>query len=231
MEALQIANSLPLWLACGIAVVLVIVQALIFIKKSIDASEKVGLTKEQVNKAIKSSALTSIGPSIVVLSGMLSLLVTVGGPMAWMRLSFIGSVMFESIAAGIGTGSVGVQLGVDELTPLALTMAVWTMIIGSVGWIIFSTFAADKMDKIQNKLAGSNPAGLTIISSGAIIGVFAAMCGQKLVVVDKTALATILGGVAMFAMMTLTKKEKFAKLREWNLTIAMLVAVVITALI
>ena len=35
----------------------------------------------------------------------------------------------------------------------------------------------------------------------------------------------------MFAMMTLTKNEKFAKLREWNLTIAMLVAVVITALV
>ena len=81
MEALQIANSLPMWIACGVAVVLVIVQALIFIKKAIDAAPHVGVTKEQVNKAIKSSALTSIGPSIVVLSGMLSLLVTVGGPM------------------------------------------------------------------------------------------------------------------------------------------------------
>ena len=231
MEALQIANSLPLWLACGCAVVLVIVQALIFIKKAMDAAPKVGVTKEQVNKAIKSSALTSVGPSIVVLSGMLSLLVSVGGPMAWMRLSFIGSVMFESIAAGIGTGSVGVQLGVDELTPLALTMAVWTMIIGSVGWIIFSTFAADKMDKIQAKLAGSNPAGLTIISSAAIIGVFAAMCAQKLVVLNKSALATVLGGVVMFIMMQLTKNEKYAKLREWNLTIAILVAMLITAVV
>ena len=231
MEALQIANSLPMWLACGGAVVLVIAQALIFIKKAMDAAPKVGLSKEEVNKAVKSAALTSIGPSIVVLSGMLSLLVTVGGPMAWMRLSFIGSVMFESIAAGIGTGSVGVQLGVDELTPLALTMAVWTMIIGSVGWIIFSTFAADKMDKIQAKLAGSNPAGLTIISSGAIIGVFAAMVGQKLVVLNKNALATVLGGVLMFIMMQITKGEKFAKLREWNLTIAILVAMAITAVI
>ena len=231
MEALKIANSLPMWLACGVAVVLVIAQALIFIKKAMDAAPKVGLTKEEVNKAIKSSALTSIGPSIVVLSGMLSLLVTVGGPMAWMRLSFIGSVMFESIAAGIGTGSVGVQLGVDELTPLALTMAVWTMIIGSVGWIIFSTFAADKMDKIQAKLAGSNPAGLTIISSGAIIGVFAAMVGQKLVALDKNALATVLGAAIMFVMMQLTKGEKYAKLREWNLTIAILVAMIITAII
>ena len=230
MDALQIANSLPMWIACGVAVVLVIVQALIFIKKAIDAAPQVGVTKEQVNKAIKSSALTSIGPSIVVLSGMLSLLVTVGGPMGWMRLSFIGSVMFESIAAGIGTNAVGVELS-GNMPPIALVMAVWTMIIGSVGWIIFSTFAADKMDKIQNKLAGSNPAGLTVISTGAIIGVFAAMCGQKLVMVDKTALATVLGGVCMFAMMTLTKNEKFAKLREWNLTIAMLVAVVLTAII
>ena len=220
-----------MWIACGGAVVLVIVQALIFIKKAIDAAPEVGVTKEQVNKAIKSAALTSIGPSIVVLSGMLSLLVTVGGPMAWMRLSFIGSVMFESIAAGIGTGSVGVQLGVDALTPLALTMAVWTMIIGSVGWIIFSTFAADKMDKIQAKLAGSNPAGLTIISSGAIIGVFASMVGQKLVALDKNALATVLGAALMFIMMQLTKGEKYAKLREWNLTIAILVAMAITAVI
>ena len=231
MEALQIDNSLPMWLACGVAVVLVIAQALIFIKKAMDAAPKVGLSKEEVNKAVKSAALTSIGPSIVVLSGMLSLLVTVGGPMAWMRLSFIGSVMFESIAAGIGTGSVGVQLGVDELTPLALTMAVWTMIIGSVGWIIFSTFAADKMDKIQAKLAGSNPAGLTIISSGAIIGVFAAMVGQKLVALDKNALATVLGAILMFVMMQLTKNEKYAKLREWNLTIAILVAMAVTAII
>ena len=231
MDALQIANSLPMWIACGGAVVLVIVQALIFIKKAIDAAPEVGVTKEQVNKAIKSAALTSIGPSIVVLSGMLSLLVTVGGPMAWMRLSFIGSVMFESIAAGIGTGSVGVQLGVDALTPLALTMAVWTMILGSVGWIIFSTFAADKMDKIQAKLAGSNPAGLTIISSGAIIGVFASMVGQKLVALDKNALATVLGAALMFIMMQLTKGEKYAKLREWNLTIAILVAMAITAVI
>ena len=231
MEALKIANSLPMWLACGSAVVLVIIQALIFVKKAINAAPEVGVTKEQVNKALKSSALTAIGPSIVVLFGMLSLLVSVGGPMGWMRLSVIGSVMFESIAAGIGTGSVGVQLGVDELTPLALTMAVWTMFIGSIGWVIFSTFAADKMDKIQAKLAGSNPAGLTIISSGAIIGVFAAMVSQKLVVLNKNALATVLGGVLMFVMMTLTKNEKYAKLREWNLTIAILVAMIITAVI
>ena len=149
MDALQIANSLPMWIACGLAVGLVVVQAAVFAKNAWSAGKKMGITEKQMKSAVKSSAITSIGPSIVILSGMLSLLISVGGPMAWMRLSLIGSVMFESIAAGIGTSSVGVQLGADALTPEALTMAVWAMILGSIGWVVFATFSADKMEKVQ----------------------------------------------------------------------------------
>ena len=95
MDAMKIANSIPMWIACGIPVILVIAQALVFAKKSYSAGKKIGLTEKQMKNAIKSSAITSIGPSIVILSGMLSLLITVGGPMAWMRLSLIGSVMLN----------------------------------------------------------------------------------------------------------------------------------------
>lgn len=229
MNAMQIANSMPMWIACGIAVVLVIAQAAIFVKKAFEAGPKVGLTKEQMSKAVKSSALTSIGPSIVILSGMLSLLISVGGPMAWMRLSFIGSVMFESIAAGFGTSAVGVQLGADTMTPLALTMAVWTMILGSIGWIIFSTFAADKMDKVQKKMSGGNSAMMGLISTGAMVGVFGSMVAQRVVPMNKNALATVLGAILMYVMMQVSKKVP--ALKEWNLTIAIVAAMVIVAVI
>lgn len=231
MEAMKIANSLPMWIACGCAVLLVVIQAVIFTKKAIEAAPKVGLTDDQVKKAMKSSALTSIGPSVVILSGMLSLLISVGGPMAWMRLSFIGSVMFESIAAGIGTSSVGVQLGVDEMTGLAFTMAAWTMILGSIGWIIFSTFSADKMDKVQKKISGGNSAMMGIISGAAMIGAFGAMVSQRLVVLDKSALSCVLGGVLMAALLTFSGKKKIEWMKEWNLTFAILAAMIITALV
>ena len=91
MEALKIANSLPMWIACAPAIILIIIQAVVFLKNSYEAGKKIGLTEEQMKKAMKSSTITSIGPSIVILSGMLSLLITVGGPMAWMRLSIIGA--------------------------------------------------------------------------------------------------------------------------------------------
>ena len=47
MEALKIANSLPMWLACGIAVVLVIAQALIFVKKAMDAAPRWALPRSR----------------------------------------------------------------------------------------------------------------------------------------------------------------------------------------
>ena len=34
MDAMKIANSIPMWIACGIPVILVIAQALIFAKKA-----------------------------------------------------------------------------------------------------------------------------------------------------------------------------------------------------
>ena len=231
MDAMKIANSIPMWIACGIAVALVIVQAVVFAKNAYSAGKKVGLTDKQMKGAIKSSAITSIGPSIVILSGMLSLLITVGGPMAWMRLSLIGSVMFESIAAGFGTSAVGVTLGADKLTPLALDMAVWTMILGSIGWVIFATFSANRMDKVQTKLTGGDPAKLTAISGAAIIGAFSSMSASHLVRMNKNSIACVLGAVIMGVLVTVSDKMNIKWLREWNLTISILAAMIITAVI
>ena len=238
MDAMKIANSIPMWIACGIPVILVIAQALIFAKKSYSAGKKIGLTEKQMKNAIKSSAITSIGPSIVILVtmislivSMLSLLITVGGPMAWMRLSLIGSVMFESIAAGFGTASVGVQLGADTLTPLALDMAVWTMILGSIGWIIFATISASRMDKVQHKISGGDPAKLMAISSAAIIGAFSSMSSSHLIKLNKNSVACVLGAVFMAILLTISEKKNIKWLKEWNLTISILAAMIITAVI
>lgn len=231
MDIMKIANSIPMWIACGIPVMLVVLQAVVFGKNAYGAGKKMGLTDKQLKGAVKSSAITSIGPSVVILSGMLSLLITVGGPMAWMRLSLIGSVMFESVAAGIGTQAVGVTLGTDAMTDTAFGMAVWTMILGSIGWVLFATFSADKMEKIQTKLSGGNAAMMTTIASAAIIAVFSAFSANNLVRMDKASVACVIGGVFMGVLMTIAEKKKVKWLNEWALTISILGGMIITALI
>lgn len=170
---------------------------------------RVGLTEKQMKRAMKSSAITSNGPSIVILSGMLSLVIMVGGPMAW----------------------VGVQLGADVLTPEALTMAVWAMIIGSIGWVLFATFSANRMEKVQEKVAGGNPAKLMAIATAAIIGAFSAMSAQHLVKMNKNSIACVLGAMIMGVLLMVSEKKNIKWLKEWNLTISILVLLAITALI
>lgn len=228
MDVNQLMNSIPLWFACGLAVALILVQAVVFAKQAYSAGPKVGLTKQQMRFGMRSAAITSIGPSIVILSGMLSLLISVGGPMAWMRLSLIGSVMFESMAAGIGASSVGVTLGSDPMTVKAFAMAVWTMILGSIGWVIFATLSANRMDKIQQKVAKGDTAMLTVISTAAIIGSFSALSSSHLIKLNKNSVACVAGAVIMLVLTPLAEKKNIRWLKDWNLTFAILGGMLIT---
>ena len=87
-----------------------------FTKRAVSDGLKMGVTKEQMIDWRQSAATAAIGPSIVVVIGMVALLASVGGPVAWMRLAYIGSVTYELGAADKATAAVGCQLGTSNMT-------------------------------------------------------------------------------------------------------------------
>ena len=228
MDYLQIANSMPVWLAAACPVTMLIIMAGLFAMKSYKTGKEIGISEEKMKGAIKSASITSIGPSIVILSTMLTLLITVGGPLAWMRLSYIGSVMFETMAAGFGTAATGVELGSPDMDGTALAAAAWTMVLGSIGWIIWGTFVGNKMDKVQSIVAKGDQRILGVIAGSAVLGTFAAMGGSHLVKVNQNSIACIVGGVAMFVMLTLAQKTGKNWLNEWALTFAIMIGMLST---
>ncbi len=231
MDYMKIANSAPMWLAAGTAVGLALIQAIIFAKKSYSTGKEMGLTERQMKSAMKSSFITSLGPSLVILTGLLSLLVTVGGPMAWMRLSFIGSVMFELMAVGFGTEAVGVKMGIDPMTEIAFANAIWTMILGSIGWIVFSALTADKMEKVQKKMVKGDNKLIPIISVAAMLGSFGSLVSGHLVAMNKNSIAALAGGLIMAILSPLADKKNIKWLKEWALAIALFGGMIIAAIL
>ncbi|MDR1979096.1 MAG: DUF5058 family protein [Synergistaceae bacterium] len=219
---LEMANSMWMWLAAGLAVAVVLFQAFIFARKSYSTGLEIGLTRTQMNDAIKSSVITSIGPSFVILSALLALLVSLGGPLSWMRLSFIGSAMFEMMAASFGTQAVGVTIGSDPMTHVAFANATWTMALGSIGWIVFATLAADKMDKVQQKFSGSDTALMSVIASAAVLAAFGGNSASHLIALNKNTVSCIGGGVIMLILSPLADKRNIKWLKEWSLFFALL---------
>lgn len=229
---LELANSPLMWIGAAIAVGIVVFQSVLFFRKSLAAAKEVGISKDQVNKAIKSSAISSIGPSIVILVTMISLIVSMGAPMSWMRLSFIGSVNYEAMAAGFGAQAMGTTL--DNLNPDAFACGVWVMICGSLGWLIFTLLFTDKMNKVNHLMSKGNAKMVPIISAGAMLGAFANLASGNFFTAEGSfafggapAIATI-GGCVLMMILTKTAKEKnISWLREWAFAISMFTGMII----
>lgn len=223
---LEYANSPWMWLAAAIAVSVVIFQSVLFIRRSLRAAKEIQLSTEQVNKAIKSSIISSIGPSVVILVTMISLLVTMGAPVAWMRLSFIGSVNYEAMAAGFGAQAMGKTL--QTMDTMAFACGVWTMVCGSLGWLIFTFLFCDKMDKVNHLMSKGNSRMVPIISAGAMLGAFANLASANfftaegaLTFTNAPAVATIAGCLLMAALVKLSRAKNIGWLKEWAFAIAM----------
>lgn len=223
---LDLANSPLMWAAAGLAVAVVVIQSILFFRKSLVAAKELGIKKEQVNMAIKSSAISSIGPSIVILVTMISLIVSMGAPISWMRLSFIGSVNYEAMAAGFGAQAMGTTL--ENLTPIAFACGVWVMICGSLGWLIFTFLFTDKMNKVNNLMSKGNAKMVPIISAGAMLGAFANLASGNFFSAEGNfafggapAIATVIGCLLMMGLTKVAKDKNIAWLREWAFAIAM----------
>lgn len=128
LEYLKVANNPIMWISVLPGVLLVIVQAIVLSRRAIVSGRKMGITERQFKSAIRSSALASIGPSLIIVTGMIALLSSMGGPIAWMRLAYIGAVNFELSAADRAASAVGCTLGTSNMTMEAFACAVYTMV-------------------------------------------------------------------------------------------------------
>jgi hypothetical protein len=126
------------------------------------------------------------------------------------------------MSASFGTQAVGVTLGHDPMTGVAFANAVWTMTLGALGWIVFATISADKMDKVRKKFAGSDTKLMGVIAAGAILAAFGANSATHLISLNKNTVACVAGGVLMLVVNTYAEKKNIKWLREWALFFALM---------
>ncbi|MDR1622486.1 MAG: DUF5058 family protein [Synergistaceae bacterium] len=224
------ANSIIMWIACAPGILIVFYQSWLFFRKSKTDALRIGLTKQQVNAAIRSAAVTSVGPCFVMLTAMLSLMLYVGAPLAWLRVDFIGSVTYEIQAASIAADSMGMELGSSQLTTDYLATAAMVMTSGCIGWVVFGAVFSDKMEKVNSFMAGGNAAIVPILGTGALIGVYSSMTLDRLYPFKNQAIAVIVGGIVMFFIQNYNNKAKKQWLREWGLTICMVAGMIVATL-
>jgi hypothetical protein len=150
---------------------------------------------------------------------------------AWFRLSYIGSVMYELPAAERAATAAGSTLGTANMTQEAFANAVWVMTVWSLGWIIVSALFTDKIGVIRDKVAAGSAAALTAISvAGGVGGMGYMALDRALPLFTPSTMTVIVGFVLMVALNTYAEKSKKLWPRQFGMMISMIGGMLVGAM-
>lgn len=127
-------NHPILFVMAGFLVAVVLAQSVYFLVKALRRSQELGMDPAKIRKTIKTAALFTIAPAVSIVISVIALSKSLGLPLPWLRLSVVGSLSYEAIAAENAVSAMGLTLGkIDSLTAqqfvnIALVMTISIML-------------------------------------------------------------------------------------------------------
>ena len=92
-------NHPILFAIAGIVILAVLGQSCFFLFRALRRAKEIGMDQKKLRKIMISSAIFTIAPAVSILVGVLALSKSLGVALPWLRLSIIGSLSYETIAA------------------------------------------------------------------------------------------------------------------------------------
>ena len=135
------ANSVFMY-GIGAAVALfVTLISLVFAWRSYRAALAAGIDKKIIRSVIRSGAVFTLIPSTAILLGLVTMAGGLGVPLSWIRLSVIGAVQYELIAANAAASAAGIPaLLLDLLTPRVFVSIAVVMTVCIISGPLFNLF-------------------------------------------------------------------------------------------
>ena len=92
-------NHPVLYLIAGAVILLVLAQSVFFLVRALRRAKELGMDKQKLRKIMISVSIFTVAPAVSILVGVLALAKKLGVALPWLRLSIIGSLSYETIAA------------------------------------------------------------------------------------------------------------------------------------
>ena len=197
-------------------------QALLFMRQANKTSAEVNLPQELPKKAFKIGMISAIGPACGVFIVMVGLMASIGGPMAWLRLSIIGAAATELSAATMGAQAAGVEFGGEGYTLTIMAVSWFAMALNGAGWLVVSGTITPALEKLRGKLSGGDTKWLAVLSGACSLGIFGYLNANEIVKGLGNTIACLAGALSMVAIMKWVV-PKHPKIAEYSLGIAMII--------
>ena len=145
-------NSPILFVIVGAIIALVLAQSVFFLIRAVKRAKQLGISSSTVKKTISSAAIFTIAPAVAVLIGVVALSKSLGIPLPWLRLSVIGSITYETVAAGNALESAGLSAGATITDPAIYVTVAWVMTVGIAAGLVLVPFVTKKIQSGMTKM-------------------------------------------------------------------------------
>ena len=171
-------NHPLLFVLAGLLVTVVLGQSVYFLVKALKRSKELGMDQKKVIKTIRTAAIFTIAPAVAIVISVIALSKSLGIPLPWLRLSVVGSMSYEAIAAENAVSAMGLTLGkIDALTAQQYINIVLVMTISILVGIWLVPLIGKKLLGGMSTLATKDAKWADIFSNAMFIGMIATFLG------------------------------------------------------
>ena len=218
----HIADSRYFYILGGIILLVISLQAILFIRTAWKEGKRIGLSSKRMLKGLRAGMLSAIIPSIPIVIALIAMAGVLGIPFPWIRLSVIGSAPYELLAAGIGAQSMGVELGGQGYTGFVFANSVWVMTIGAMWSGLIVLFFMKTIKKQYHKIETKDPGFMKIITGAAFFSVVGVFLARPITSGGLPLITVAAGAVLMILFALLITKLNIKWLREFALPLSMI---------
>ena len=171
-------NHPILYILAGLIIAVVLGQSVYFLAKALKRSKELGMDQTKIKKTIRTAAVFTVAPAVSIVISVITLSKTLGIPLPWLRLSVVGSLSYEAIAASNALSAMGLELGkVDSLTAQQFVNISLVMTISILVGIWLVPVIGKKLLGGMSKLESRDKKWADIFQNAMFIGMIAAFLG------------------------------------------------------
>lgn len=170
-------NSPILFVMVGILIAVVIAQSVFFLVRALRRAKEMGIEKTVIKKTISSSAIFTIAPAVAILVGVVALSKSLGIALPWLRLSIIGSLSYETVAAGNTIEALGLNSSTAIPDASSFVTVLWVMTLGIAAGLILVPFVTKKIQGGMNKIGMKDKKWGETLNNAMFLGMISAFLG------------------------------------------------------
>lgn len=166
-----------LFILAGILVAVVLGQSVYFLIKALRRSKELGMDQKKIKKTMLSAGLFTIAPAVAIVISVIVLSKSLGLPLPWLRLSVVGSMSYETVAATNALQAMGQSLSSSNLTAQQYVNVLLVMTISIMMGIWLVPVIGKKLQKGMSGLANRDAKWADLFSNALFIGMISAFLG------------------------------------------------------